>query len=144
MLLLHETTTHYKLAKVRQMHAGMKFANQCISSQIMDPLQTINSYVDVLLRKLENRPEIVKLLEAIKCCNQMVKFNILDLQDISSIEKASFKIKKAPLNPREMLQEVINLNKMQAHMKNQRIVLKVDDSVPKMIESDPVRVQQVV
>lgn len=122
----------------------MKFASQCISSQIMDPLTTINQYVDILLRKLEQRPEIMKLLEAIKCCNQMIKFNILDLQDIANIQKRNFKIKKESLNPRELLEEVINSNKMQAHKKKQRIVLKIDENVPKMIESDPIRLQQVV
>ncbi len=32
---------------------------------------------------------------------------------------------------------------MQAHKKKQRIVLKVDESVPKFIESDPIRLQQI-
>ena len=35
------------------------------------------------------------------------------------------------------------MNKMQAHKKKQRIVLKVDESVPKFIESDPIRLQQI-
>jgi hypothetical protein len=65
----------------------MAFANKCISNQITEPLNLINSYADILLRKLEQRPEIVKLLEAIKGCNQMIKFNILDLQDIGNIQK---------------------------------------------------------
>lgn len=69
MLLVHEQTANYELQKVRECNAGMKFANQCISNQIMEPLQTINQYVDILLRKLEQRPEILKLLEAIKYCN---------------------------------------------------------------------------
>jgi K+-sensing histidine kinase KdpD len=111
----------------------MEFANKCISNQIMEPLNTINSYADILLRKLEQRPEIIKLLEAIKGCNQMIKFNILDLQDIGNIQKRSFKIKKEQVNPRELLQEVINMNKMQAHKKKQRIVLKIDEKVPKFI-----------
>jgi signal transduction histidine kinase len=33
---------------------------------------------------------------------------------------------------------------MQAHKKKQRIVLKVDEKVPKFIESDPNRLQQIV
>ena len=33
---------------------------------------------------------------------------------------------------------------MQAHKKKQRIVLKVDEHVPKFIESDPIRLQQIV
>jgi signal transduction histidine kinase len=81
----------------------MAFANKCISNQITEPLNTINSYADILLSKLEQRPEIVKLLEAIKCCNQMIKFNILDLQDITNIQKRSFKIKNERVNPRELL-----------------------------------------
>ncbi len=36
------------------------------------------------------------------------------------------------------------MNKMQAHKKKQRIVLKVDEHVPKFIESDPIRLQQIV
>ena len=87
MLLLHEQTVQFQLQKTREQNAGMAFANKCISNQIMEPLNTINSYAEILLRKLEQRPEIVKLLEAIKCCNQMIKFNILDLQDISNIQK---------------------------------------------------------
>ena len=74
----------------------------------------------------------------------MIKFNILDLQDISNIHKRSFKIKQERVNPRELLQEVINLNKMQAHKKKQRIVLKIDEKVPNFIEIDPIRLQQIV
>ena len=36
------------------------------------------------------------------------------------------------------------MNKMQAHKKKQRIVLKIDEKVPKFIESDPNRLQQIV
>ena len=122
----------------------MAFANNCISNQITEPLNTINSYADILLKKLEQRPEIVKLLEAIKFCNQMIKFNILDLQDISNIQKHVFKIKNERVNPHEVLQEVINLNKMQADKKKQSIVLKIDEKVPNFIESDPIRLQQIV
>ena len=59
MLLLHEQTAQYKLQKYREQTAGMAFANKCISNQIMEPLNTINSYADILNRKLEQRPEIV-------------------------------------------------------------------------------------
>jgi hypothetical protein len=58
----------------------------------MDPLQTINQYADILLKKITNRPEITNLLEAIKYCNRMIQFSIMDLQDISSITDERFKI----------------------------------------------------
>jgi hypothetical protein len=39
-------------------NVGIKFANSCISSQIMQPLQTIDQYVDFLTKKLQQRPEL--------------------------------------------------------------------------------------
>lgn len=48
------------------------------------------------------------------------------------------------VDPRELIQEVINSNKMQARKKNQSIVLLIDESVPKFIETDPLRLQQIV
>jgi hypothetical protein len=93
------------------------------------------------MRKLEQRPEIVKLLDAIKCLNRMVQFSIQDLQDISSIGKKKFKVCMSRVSPREALREVINSYKMQAHKKKQAIISMVDDSVPKFIETDSKRLQ---
>ena len=42
-------------------------------------------YVDAIFRKMDGRPEICALLNAIKYCNRMIQFSIMDLQDISSI-----------------------------------------------------------
>ena len=76
MLLIQEETAQVLLQKEREFNVGIKFANQCISSQLMDPLQTISQYADILLKKLASRPEITNLLEAIKYCNRMIQFNI--------------------------------------------------------------------
>ena len=48
------------------------------------------------------------------------------------------------MTPKEILREVINSYKMQAHKKRQAIFLQVDDSVPDAIEVDPLRLQQVL
>ena len=76
MLIIQEETAQMQLKKEREFNVGIKFANQCISSQLMDPLQTISQYADILLNKLAHRPEVVNLLEAIKYCNRMIQFNI--------------------------------------------------------------------
>lgn len=51
-----------------------------------EPLETINQYTEILIHKLEKRPDIVKLIDAIKCLNRLVKFSVMDLQDISNIQ----------------------------------------------------------
>jgi signal transduction histidine kinase len=43
------------------------------------------------------------------------------------------------VNPRELLKDVVNSYQMHAHKKKQTINLKVDENVPKCIESDPTR-----
>lgn len=53
------------LEREKKNNLAIKFANSCISNQIMEPLQLINQYVVFLLRKMAQRPEIINLLEAI-------------------------------------------------------------------------------
>ena len=52
MLIIQEQTAFYQLDKEKQKNTAIKFANACISSQIMEPLETIIQYVEILLRKL--------------------------------------------------------------------------------------------
>jgi K+-sensing histidine kinase KdpD len=66
----------------------------------------------------------------------MVQFNIYDLQDITNIAKNRFTVKLDRVNPRELLKDVVNSYQMHAHKKKQTINLKVNDEVPKWIESD--------
>jgi signal transduction histidine kinase len=68
-----------------------------------------------------------------------VQFNIYDLQDITNIAKNRFTVKMGRVNPRELLKDVVNSYQMHAHKKKQTINLKVDDNVPRCIESDPTR-----
>ena len=103
MLLLQEQTTMVQLEKEREYNGCIRLANQCISSQLMDPLKTINQYTDILLKKLAHRPEVITLIEAIKYCNRMVQFNIGNLGDVTSVDALNLKIKKEKIDPRELI-----------------------------------------
>ena len=112
MLIIQEQTAFYQLDKEKQKNTAIKFANACISNQIMGPLQTIIQYVEILLRKLEQRPDICNLLDAIKYLNNSIMFQIQDLQDISNITKNRFKVKFESFNVHEAIKETIKINKM--------------------------------
>ena len=60
----------------------------------MDPLSTIEQYADILINKSSRRPKFIKLLEAIKYCNRMIQFNILNLRDQVNMEYQNVKIKE--------------------------------------------------
>jgi hypothetical protein len=85
MMLITEQTAFFQLIKEKRNNVGIKFANSCISAQILEPLQTIDQYVEFLVRKLEQRPEITTILNAINYCSRFIQFSILDLQAISNI-----------------------------------------------------------
>ena len=79
MLLLREQTAEIKLDKQKRNLKGLTFANKCISNQMLDPLQTIDQYADILIDKSQRRPDTLNFLQAIKYCSQMVQFNISNL-----------------------------------------------------------------
>lgn len=83
----------------------------------MDPLSTIEQYADILINKSSRRPQIIKLLEAIKYCNRMIKFNIFDLRDQVNMQYQNVKIKEEWTNIQELFTETVNCNKLQSQRK---------------------------
>ena len=109
----------------------------------MEPLQTIAQYADILLQR-QDKQESRSLLKAIKYCNRMVQFNIRDLEDVSNLSSRRFQIKNDRVDIRKLIADTIKCQKIQASKKKQQIVPLIDDSVPRFIESDPTRLQQIV
>lgn len=144
MLLITEQTAFFQLMKEKRYNVGIKFANSCISKQILEPLEIIDQYVEFLCRKLEQRPEIITILNAIVYCSRMIQFSILDLQAISNITNQLFNVKKEKVDMREAVEEVINGNRLQANKKKQKIYTNFDESVPRWLISDRTRIQQIV
>lgn len=92
------------------------YANKCISNQIFTPLKTINLYVDILIRCLQQRPEYLNMLEAIKYCNRMIQFSIYDLQArFKVVPNAEPNIEVVDV--REVINDTVTFNKVQAHQK---------------------------
>jgi hypothetical protein len=58
LLLLHEETAFFQLEKERDLMKGIRFANSCVTNQIIAPLEMINQYVDILVSKSQPRPDI--------------------------------------------------------------------------------------
>lgn len=54
------------------------------------------------------------------------------------------KVKKQRVYPQSLIDDTLFMYNLQIEMKELKIVLKVDDDLPTVIESDPVRLQQVI
>jgi two-component system, sensor histidine kinase RetS len=69
---------------------------------------------------------------------------VLDLEAVSNLTIQKIQIKLDRVDPRELVMETLNLHKLQADMKKIELAVKIDQSLPKCIESDPTRLQQIV
>jgi CheY-like chemotaxis protein len=130
---------------MRGHNEGIRFANQCVVHQIMSPLKMIYEYVDILLYKMEGvSPESLIFLQAIKSCSYKIQFNIHDLEAASQLVLEPIKIKKQQVYPTCLIEDTLFMYNLQIDMQDLKVIVDIDPSVPKLIESDPVRFQQVL
>ena len=92
----------------------MQRANACISNELRTPLKTIDLYTDILLRECKADLRLCEIIDAIKVGANMIRFNIQDLQDISNIRNRGFNVQISTFKVKHCLQEIINLNSMEA------------------------------
>jgi len=68
---------------------------------------------------------------------------INDILDFSKIEAGEMHLEKVPLDPRQLLLDVIAMLSTQASTKGVALEAVIEDSVPVTIESDPTRLRQI-
>jgi EAL domain-containing protein (putative c-di-GMP-specific phosphodiesterase class I)/signal transduction histidine kinase/HPt (histidine-containing phosphotransfer) domain-containing protein len=69
---------------------------------------------------------------------------INDILDFSKIEAGKLELEEVPLNPSEIVDDVVNLFAEQAKTKNVDLAAYVSAQTPERISGDPVRLQQVI
>jgi len=69
---------------------------------------------------------------------------INDILDFSKIEAGKMTIESVPMNLHGLMNEIAAVFQLQAQEKGIELKLSLDETVPKVIESDPVRIKQVI
>ena len=67
-----------------------------------------------------------------------------DALDLARIEAGRLELEPAPFDPRQLLQDVTQLEQGLAHMKGIRFVLDVEDDLPARMIGDAVRIKQIL
>jgi len=83
-------------------------------------------------------------LQAVTQSGQVLLELINDVLDFSKIEAGKLELERQPLNPLELVEEVIDLLAFQAHSKALDLLLRVPQPLPTVIWTDPVRLRQVL
>ncbi len=116
------------------------------SHQLRTPLSVIKWYTEFLSREEKQQnltDEQKKYIRIIDSSNQRMIRLVNDLLDISRIESGKIKIHPEPSNLIELIQNIIQENKILADKKDIKINFKYEQNIP-LINMDPKRISMVV
>ena len=114
-----------------------------MSHEVRTPMTSILGYTEILKEKSSSKDHL-ELIEMIQSNGTQLLEVINDILDISKIEMGNFEIKKVHCSPTKVLQNVIEQYASKASKKGLTFQSRYDDSVPETIQTDPLRLKQVL
>jgi signal transduction histidine kinase/ActR/RegA family two-component response regulator len=117
-----------------------------VSHEIRTPMTAILGYIDVVLEdeRLKKDEQVVSSLETIRRNGEHLLNIINDILDLSKIEAGKLEVNLSRFDLSTCLSEVIELFQVRAKSKNITLSLEADTPVPEYIESDLLRIRQIL
>ena len=116
-----------------------------MSHEIRTPMNAILGFTDLLQRGLyDNEDEQSEYLGTIHSSGTHLLELINDILDLSKIEAGKLELEMTECSPIQVFTEVINILNVRAQERNISLELVVDGKMPETIQTDPVRLRQVV
>ena len=114
-----------------------------MSHEIRTPLNSILGFIDIL--KEENKSkESTKYIAMIENSSKSLLNIIEDILDFSKIESGKLNIDKIDFNLEDEFSDMIFTFKQECFEKNIIFIVNLDSKVPKMINTDPLRLKQII
>ena len=114
-----------------------------MSHELRTPMTAILGFADILVEAADS-PEAIDAAQTIKRNGECLLEIINDILDLSKIEAEMLDTERTPCSPLEIAAEVASLMRVRANAKNLSIQLGCHGSVPEFIQSDPVRMRQIL
>ena len=124
-------------------HAKSEFLAN-MSHEIRTPMNALLGYVELLCDPDVTPPQQVRYGETIRKSGEHLLTILNDILDISRIEACRMVLNTTDFRPFEIVREVSSLMLTQASEKDLGLEITVDGAIPEWIESDRVRVRQVL
>ena len=120
-----------------------------MSHEIRTPMTAILGYLELIVqncpRTCSNGQNDVPAYSAIVLQNAHLLLQIInDILDLSKIEAGKFEIERVVCAPHQILSDVVELLKVRAESKGLGLSLDYQGPIPEAIQTDPVRLRQVL
>jgi two-component system, sensor histidine kinase and response regulator len=147
-----------ELQAVNQQLAGSRIAAEAanrakteflanMSHEIRTPMTAILGFAEVLREEIaasDNSPQVDECIEAITRNARYLLGIISDVLDMSKIESEKFDLNKKECSPLEIIANSVSTVKTGADEKGLAIDVKFLGDIPKNINTDPIRLQQIL
>lgn len=144
-----ERTRLYEMERVARRDA--EAANQAksrflasMSHEIRTPLGAVIGFAELLTEETISGEEQRDCIQRIVRNGHLLAEMINDILDLSKIESEKLEVEHIDFEVIPLVQEVISLLELKAQEKNLRLVLAAAGHVPRVVHSDPTRLQQIL
>ena len=118
-----------------------------MSHEIRTPMTAILGFAEVLLGE-DNigcaPPERVSAIETIQRNGEHLLRLINDILDLSKIEAGKLDVERTACSPAKVLADVASLMRVRSEAKNIPLLIEYAGAIPEQIQSDPVRLRQIL
>ncbi len=114
-----------------------------MSHEIRTPMNAILGFAELLDTQIEDKKQ-KSFIKTIRNAGETLLFLINDILDLSKIESGKLEIVKHRVNIKELLEESINIFKLQAEQKGLKLELILDENIPKSLLLDSFRVKEII
>lgn len=114
-----------------------------MSHEIRTPMHAISGMTKILRRNNPPQEQTV-FLDAIHKSSDNLLVILNDILDLSKIEAGKLEIESIPINPTEVINEVVDILKFKAEEKGLILEVNIDEQIPEVVISDPTRLNQIL
>jgi PAS domain S-box-containing protein len=114
-----------------------------MSHEIRTPLAVIRGYAEILAED-GSGPDASERIQSILRASRQVEILVNDILDISKIEAGKMEVELLPTVVTTILGDIKDMLDVKALERKNRILIEVDASVPRLIQTDPIRLKQIL
>ena len=114
-----------------------------MSHEIRTPLNAMNGFIDLIEEETQDK-KILKYIDTIQSSSKSLLHIIEDILDLSKIESGKMAINKIDFDTKAEFETIAYLFNTKISSKNLSFHLNIDSSLPTFLNSDSLRIKQVI